>query len=414
MDMRILVLNCGSSSVKYQLFDIDQKQEQVRASGIVEEVGLGNPSLSHRRPGQVELTRKNLPVRNHNDAIKLVLDTLVDADYGVLDSVQDLEAVGHRVVHGGERFASSVRIDGEVLKALYDNIRLAPLHNPPNIQGIEAVSSLLPAIPQVGVFDTAFHQTMERHAFLYAIPYRYYERYGIRRYGFHGTSHKFVAQRAAEYLQHPIEELRIVTCHLGNGASATAVCQGKSVLTSMGFTPLEGLVMGTRSGDIDPAIVSFLMENEELDTKGIEHVLNKESGVLGLSQMSSDMRAFEDAIHSGPEHPDFERSMLVLKHYTLRVKSYIGAYAAVMGGLDCVVFTGGVGENFREICEWSCEGLDYLGIQDVRARRAQGHIVEASGPDSRVKVLIVPTNEELAIARDTYDIVTTGVEADGA
>jgi acetate kinase len=403
--MRVLVLNCGSSSVKYQLFELDDRAETVLASGIVEEVGLGNPSLTHKRPGQDSVVRTELPVRNHTDAIQIVLDVLVDPECGVLDNVQDVDAVGHRVVHGGERFAGSVRIDMHVLQALYDNAPVAPLHNPPNIQGIEAVTALLPHLPQVGVFDTAFHQTMEPPAYLYAIPYRFYVKHGIRRFGFHGTSHKYVAQRAAEYLARPLQELKIVTCHLGNGASITAVRHGRSVMTSMGFTPLEGLAMGTRCGDLDPAIVPFLMEHEGFDTTDIGRLLNKESGVLGLSELSSDMRVFEQAVHAGPEHPHYERSMLVLRHYTLRVKRYIGSYAALMGGLDCVVFTGGIGENFAEICDWSCEGLEFLGIQGVRARRAAGQIVEASAAISRTKVLIVPTNEELAIARDTYEIV---------
>ena len=404
--MRILVLNCGSSSVKYELFGFGEDGPEVRASGIVEEVGLGNPKLTHKRPGREDVVRSQLPIADHRAAIQVVLETLVDGEQGVLDSMEALDAVGHRVVHGGERFAASVRIDDEVLAALYDNVPLAPLHNPPNIQGIEAITALLPEVPQVAVFDTAFHQTMEPHAYLYAIPYRFYEKYGIRRYGFHGTSHKFVAERAAEYLGRPLQELKIVTCHLGNGASVTAVRYGRSVLTSMGFTPLEGLAMGTRCGDLDPAIVPFLMDKEGLDTEGINCLLNKESGVLGLSELSSDMRVFEDAIQAGPEHPDYERSMLVLKLYTLRVKSYIGAYAAVMGGLDCVVFTGGIGENFGQVCEWSCQDLAFLGVGAVQARPSRGQIVEASAPDSRVKVLIVPTDEELAIARDTYQIVT--------
>ncbi len=403
--MKILVLNCGSSSVKYQLFDLDNHAETVLASGIVEEVGLGHPRLTHRRPGQPKVEWTDLSVDSHQQAIQVVLNVLTDPQIGVIKSVQELEAVGHRVVHGGERFAASVRITPEVMRALYENIPLAPLHNPPNIQGIEAVSALLPHVPQVSVFDTAFHQTMEPHAYLYAIPYRFYEKYGIRRYGFHGTSHRYVARRAAEYLGRPLSELKIVTCHLGNGASITAVRHGQSVLTSMGFTPLEGLAMGTRCGDLDPAIVPFLMEKEGLDVEGINHLLNKESGVLGLSELSSDMRVFEEAIHAGPEHPHYERSLLVLRHYTFRVKRYIGSYAAVMGGLDCVVFTGGIGENFPEVCEWSCAGLEFLGIEGVRARRAGGEIVEASAPGSRTKVLIVPTNEELAIARDTYEIV---------
>jgi acetate kinase len=403
--MKILVLNCGSSSVKYQLFDLDDEVETVLASGIVEEVGLGNPSMIHKRPGHDRVAQANLPIQDHRDAIQLVLDALVSPEHGALDSAQELEAVGHRVVHGGERFADSVRISDEVLKALYENIPLAPLHNPPNIQGIEAVAALLPDVPQVGVFDTAFHQTMEPPAFMYAIPYRFYEEYGIRRYGFHGTSHKYVAQRAAEHLGVPLADLKIVTCHLGNGASVTAVRQGQSIITSMGFTPLEGLAMGTRCGDLDPAIVPFLMEEEGLDVDGINHLLNHESGVLGLSELSSDMRTFAGAIHAGPEHPHYDRSMLVLKLYTERVKRYIGAYAAAMGGLDCVVFTGGIGENFKEVCEWSCAGLEFLGITGVQARQAGGRIVEVSAPGSRAKVLIVPTNEELAIARDTYEIV---------
>jgi acetate kinase len=406
--MKILVLNCGSSSVKYQLFDLDDQVETVLASGIVEEVGLGDASLTHRRPGHDKMVRTDLRLDDHEDAIELVLDVLRDAEHGVLRSVHEVEAVGHRVVHGGERFAGSVGITAEVMQALYDNVPLAPLHNPPNIQGIEAVTALLPEVPQVGVFDTAFHQTMEPHAYLYAIPYRFYRQYGVRRYGFHGTSHKYVAQRAAAYLGRPITELKIVTCHLGNGASVTAVRHGRSVMTSMGYTPLEGLAMGTRCGDLDPAIVPFLMEKEGLDTEGVLELLNKQSGVLGLSELSSDMRTFEEALHAGPDHPDYERSLLVLKHYTLRVKRYIGSYAAVMGGLDCVVFTGGIGENFSEVCDWSCQGLEFLGIEGVRAQRAAGQIVEASAPGSRTKVLIVPTNEELAIARDTYEIVVQG------
>jgi acetate kinase len=404
--MEILVLNCGSSSVKYQLFDLDHRTERVLASGIVEEVGLGNPSLTHKRPGKEKVERQDIAVKDHKDAIQLVLNMLEDPQVGVIGNVHEVQAVGHRVVHGGEEFASSVRITDEVMKALYANVPIAPLHNPPNIQGIEAITALLPKVPQVAVFDTAFHQTMGPPAFLYAIPYRFYEDYGIRRFGFHGTSHRYVARRAAEYLGQPFDSLKIVTCHLGNGASVTAVQHGKSVLTSMGYTPLEGLVMGTRSGDLDPAIVWTLMEKEGLDADGINRVLNKESGVLGLSGIGSDMRVFAEAIHAGPEDPHYERSMLVLKLYTLRLKQYIGGYAAVMGGLDCVVFTGGVGENFAEVCDWSCEGLEFLGIEGVHASPAGGQIVEASAAGSRTKVLIVPTNEELAIARDTYEITT--------
>ena len=404
--MKILVLNCGSSSVKYQLFDLDATNETVLASGIVEEVGLGSPSLNHKRPGRDAVKRGDLPVEDHEDAIQLVLQMLVDPQTGVLARAEEIEAVGHRVVHGGEAFARSVRIDDEVMAALYHNAELAPLHNPPNIQGIQGVTALLPQVPQVAVFDTAFHQTMEPPAFLYALPYRLYQAYGLRRYGFHGTSHQYVARRAAVYLGRPLDQLKIVTCHLGNGASVTAVRHGRSVRTSMGFTPLEGLPMGTRCGDIDPAIVPYLMEKENLSVEGINHLLNKESGVLGLSEISSDMRVFEEAIHTGPDHPHYERSMLVLQLYTQRIKSYVGAYAALMGGLDGVVFTGGIGENFPEVVEWSCQGLEFLGIEGVHARRAGGEIVEASASGSRARVLVVPTNEELAIARDTYEIVT--------
>jgi len=402
--MKILVLNCGSSSVKYQLFDM--ATESAMASGIVEEVGLAYPSMTHKRPGFDKLVWNDIRVNNHQDAIQLVLSALQDPDHGVIKSISDLNAVGHRVVHGGEKFARSVLIDQQVLKALYDNIEIAPLHNPPNIQGIEAITALLPNIPQVGVFDTAFHQTMSPEAYLYALPYEYYEKYGIRRYGFHGTSHRYVASCAAKHLGRPIESLKIVTCHLGNGASVAAVLNGKSVDTSMGFTPLEGLPMGTRCGDIDAAIVPYLMEKEKLDRAGIDALLNKRSGVLGLSQFASDMRSFEQAMHAGPSDPHYERSMLVLRLYTRRIKKYIGSYAAVMGGLDCIVFTGGVGENFKEISEWACEGLEFLGIRNVRSQRSAGKIVEATGENSPVKVLIIPTNEELAIARDTLAIIT--------
>lgn len=404
--MMMLVLNCGSSSVKYEVFEVEDQSEAALASGIVEEIGLGAPRLTYRLSGGDEIVQDTLSIKDHKEAIKVVLEALVAPRGGVLRGLQELRAVGHRVVHGGEQFAESVLITEQVLQAIRDNIPLAPLHNPANIQGIEAMQSLLPGIPQVAVFDTAFHQGMEPSAYLYAIPYRFYEKYNIRRYGFHGTSHRYVAGRAAEYLGRSLTDLKLVTCHLGNGASIAAIRHGRSVMTSMGFTPLEGLPMGTRCGNLDPAIVPFLMEQEELDTVAVSHLLNRESGVLGLSGLSSDMRVFEKAIHTGPEHPDYDRSMLVLKHYTLRVKQYIGSYAATMGGLDCVVFTGGVGENFAEICEWSCSGLEFLGIEGVKARRAKGQIVEASLPSSRSKVLIVPTDEELAIARDTYEIVS--------
>ena len=405
--MKVLVLNCGSSSVKYQI--IDTATEETLASGVVEEVGLGAPHLTHRRPGHEKLTVTDIRASTHREAIQTVLELLQDAEYGAIGDGSELDAVGHRVVHGGERFAGSVRIDVDVVRAIHDNIELAPLHNPANIQGIEAISELMPDVPQVAVFDTAFHQTMAEEAFLYAIPYEYYERYGIRRYGFHGTSHRFVAQQAASFLHRPIEELRIVTCHLGNGASVAAVKGGRSIDTSMGFTPLAGLVMGTRCGDIDPAIVWFLMEKEGLNTDEIDHMLNKRSGVLGLSGgIASDMRVFEDALHAGPDDYNYDRSLLVIRLYTHHVKKYIGAYAAEMGGLDCVVFTGGIGENFPEISEWACQGLEFLGIRGVKSRRCGGATIEVSDTSSTTRVLILPTNEELAIARDTSALVQGG------
>lgn len=410
--MITLVLNCGSSSVKYKLYNLctgpgAQAEETVLASGLVEEVGLGRPSLTHKSPGKAPETQSIQRVRNHKDAIALVLEVLAKGESPALADVRQLGAVGHRVVHGGERFASSVLITDSVMQALYANIPIAPLHNPPNIQGIEAIAQLLPDIPQVAVFDTAFHQTMAPEAFLYALPFRLYEEYGIRRYGFHGTSHRYVAQRAAEYVGRPLGDLKMVTCHLGNGASATAIREGRSVMTSMGFTPLEGLVMGTRCGDIDPAIVPFLMQHEKLTAEGVDALLNKQSGVLGLTERSSDMRSLRDVLQAGPDHPEYGRATLVLKMYTGRVKGYIGAYAALLGGLDCVVFTGGVGENFPEVCDWSCQGLEFLGIEGVKASRAAGQIREATAAGSRTKVLVVPTDEELAIARDTLEIVAS-------
>lgn len=387
--MKILVLNCGSSSVKYQVFFVDGNgnDAQCLAAGIVEEVGLGQPSLTHKKPGADKFKRGNLPVKDHRDAIRIVLDIISDPAHGVLGSVEELDAVGHRVVHGGEKFASSVMIDQEVIKALYDNIELAPLHNPPNIQGIEAITALLPDVPQVGVFDTAFHQTMEPYVYLYALPYHLYEKYGVRRYGFHGTSHRYVAQQAAKHLGRPLKELKVITCHLGNGASITAIKQGKSVDTSMGYTPLEGLAMGTRAGDLDPAIVFLLMRKENLDIDAVDHLLNKQSGVYGLSsELSSDMRTFENAYHAGPSDPNYERSMLVLNLYSYRVRKYIGAYAASMGGVDCIVFTGGIGENFPRYAtgrvlvwsSWVSRGSLMLVGQRAKLSRRQMQILRQS------------------------------------
>ncbi|MDR3265531.1 MAG: acetate kinase, partial [Synergistaceae bacterium] len=335
--MKILVINCGSSSLKYQFFDMNK--EQVLAKGLVERIGIDGSRIKHTKTG-VDAVTTETSIPDHRVAIRLVLDALLDKNHGVLSSLDEISAVGHRVVHAGEKFATSVKLDSKVLDALKECIPLAPLHNPANLMGIDAVTDVLPKVPQVGVFDTAFHQTMPRNAFIYGVPYGYYEKYGVRRYGFHGTSHYYVAHRAAEMLDRPIEKLKIITCHLGNGSSITAVDGGKSVDTSMGFTPLAGVLMGTRSGDIDPALVAFLAATEKLSIKEVDDLLNKKSGMLGISGISSDLRDIEEAAKRGEE-----RSKLALQTLTYGIKKYIGAYAAAMGGLDAVVFTAGVGEN---------------------------------------------------------------------
>lgn len=396
--MKILVLNCGSSSVKYQLFNMEQ--ETVLAKGLVERIGLEQAVLNHQPQGKEKMVfQENIP--DHSTAIKMVLDALVSPQHGVLQSIDEIQAVGHRTVHGGSEFAQSVLIDEKTmatLKKLYD---LAPLHNPPAVKGIEACQKILPKVPQVAVFDTAFHQTMPTCAYLYSLPYELYEKYGIRRYGFHGTSHKYVAHRGAEFIGRPLTELKTITCHLGNGASITAIQQGKSVDTSMGFTPLEGLTMGTRCGDIDPAIVTFLMEKEKLDSDGLNELMNKKSGVLGISGVSSDFRDLEQAAAQG-----HKRAQLALDKFAYEVKKYIGAYAAVLGGLDMLVFTAGLGENSPEMREAVLSGLEYLGIAiDPHKNKVRGREAEISTPTSKVKVLVIPTNEELMIARDTKEIV---------
>jgi len=409
--MKIMVLNCGSSSVKYSLFAMGET-EQALVRGLVERIGLDDPRLMHKLPDGRKIVQEDVPVRNHQHAVRLVLEALAHAEYGVLSSTDEIDAVGHRVVHGGERFARSVRIDGEVMQTLYDHVDLAPLHNPPNITGIEAVMAILPHVPQVGVFDTAFHQTMPSHAYIYALPYELYTKYRIRRYGFHGTSHRFVTQEAARFLGRPLEELRLITCHLGNGASIAAVKYGQSMDTSMGFTPLEGLEMGTRCGDLDPAIVFFLMEKEGLDAAGANELLNKKSGVLGVSGYTSDMREIEEAAYSDIEqrapntdHPHHRRAKLALDIYNYRVKKYIGAYAAAMGGVDAVVFTGGIGEHSEVTPDDACAGMEFMGIELGPEINLGNGWYELSESTSRVRVLIIPTNEELMIARDTYGIV---------
>ncbi|MBR0222447.1 MAG: acetate kinase [Synergistaceae bacterium] len=392
--MKILVINCGSSSLKYQLFDMDN--ESVLAKGLVERIGIEGSQIKHTKTGMDAVVHIT-PIPDHKVAIKLVLDALLDKNHGVLKSLDELSAVGHRVVHGAEEFATSVKIDAKVMEALKRCIPLAPLHNPANIMGIEAVTEALPNIPQVGVFDTAFHQTMPPHAFIYGVPYKYYEQYKIRRYGFHGTSHKFVSQRAAEMLGQPIEKLKIVTCHLGNGSSITAVDGGKSIDTSMGFTPLAGVLMGTRSGDVDPALLPFIAKAENLNLDEVDALLNKKSGLLGISELSSDLRDVESAAEKGDAHAKLAEEVL-----TYGVKKFIGAYAAAMGGIDVLVFTAGVGENSASTRAAVCKGLEFLGIKiDPAKNDMRGKEMDISADGSKVRVLVIPTNEELMIARDT-------------
>ena len=393
-NMKILVINCGSSSLKYQLFDMDN--ESVLAKGLVERIGIEGSQIKHTKTGMDAVVHIT-PIPDHKVAIKLVLDALLDKNHGVLKSLDELSAVGHRVVHGAEEFATSVKIDAKVMEALKRCIPLAPLHNPANIMGIEAVTEALPNIPQVGVFDTAFHQTMPPHAFIYGVPYKYYEQYKIRRYGFHGTSHKFVSQRAAEMLGQPIEKLKIVTCHLGNGSSITAVDGGKSIDTSMGFTPLAGVLMGTRSGDVDPALLPFIAKAENLNLDEVDALLNKKSGLLGVSGLSSDLRDVESAAEKGDAHAKLAEDVL-----NYGVKKFIGAYAAAMGGIDVLVFTAGVGENSASTRAAVCKGLEFLGIKiDPAKNDMRGKEMDISADGSKVRVLVIPTNEELMIARDT-------------
>lgn len=396
--MNILIINCGSSSLKYQL--INMNDESVLAKGLVERIGIEGAKVTHETTGKEEVVIEE-PMKDHRKALELVLGALVNEEYGAIKSMDEINAVGHRVVHGGESFAESVLIDDEVMTALDECIDLAPLHNPPNIMGIEACKELMEDTPMVAVFDTAFHQSIPEENYTYALPYRLYEEHGIRKYGFHGTSHKYVTQRAADMLDKKEEDLNIITCHLGNGASIAAVKNGKSIDTSMGFTPLEGLAMGTRSGDMDPAIIPFLMEKDNLSIEDVNNLLNKESGVYGISELSSDFRDLEDAMNEGNK-----KAELALKVFINRVKKYIGSYTALLPELDGVVFTAGIGENSAMIREAVCEGLEHLGIEldkelnDIRGKEA---IVSKEG--SKVSVLVIPTNEELMIARDTLNIV---------
>ena len=396
--MKVLVLNCGSSSLKYQLFSMTN--EEVLAKGLVERIGIEGSRIKHSKTGMDAVTI-NATIPNHKVAIRMVLDALLDASHGVISSLEELKAVGHRVVHGGEKFAGSVLINHEVIAALQECVPLAPLHNPANLMGIEAMTEVLPNIPQVGVFDTAFHQTMPSHAYMYGVPYHYYEKYRVRRYGFHGTSHYYVSQRTAELLGKPVDHLKIVTCHLGNGSSVTAVKNGHSIDTSMGFSPLPGVIMGTRCGDVDPTLLFYLAEQEGLDAKALAHILNKESGIQGISGVSSDLRDVEEAAAAGNSRAKLAEEML---YYGIR--KYIGAYAAAMGGIDALVFTAGIGENSVVAREKVCAGLEFLGIKiDAEKNKVRGKERIVSSDDARVSVLVVPTNEELVIARDTKRII---------
>ena len=397
--MKILVLNCGSSSLKYQL--IDMSNEEVLCVGLVERIGIEGSVLKQEKDGVEGKLIVEQPMKNHQDAIKLVLDAVVDPQYGGVKDIKEVEAVGHRVVHGGEKFAGSVLITDEVKAALEECIELAPLHNPANIMGIEACEAILPGVPMVGVFDTAFHQTMPKSSYLYGLPHELYTKYGVRRYGFHGTSHRYVSQRAAAMLGKNIEDCKIITCHLGNGASVAAIDGGKSVDTSMGFTPLEGLIMGTRCGDIDAAILPFLMEKEGLDAKGLSDLMNKKSGVYGMTGIYSDFRDIEDAAAQNNE-----LAQVALESYAKKVKKYIGSYAAEMNGVDAVVFTAGVGENGIDMRADIMANMDFLGMKlDEEANKVRGKERVISTEDSKVKILLIPTNEELMIARDTLELV---------
>ena len=397
--MKILVLNCGSSSIKYKLFDMTCKQ--VIAQGGIEKIGLKGSFLKLTLPnGEKKIFEKDIP--EHTVGVEFILNTLVSQEYGAIRSLNEINAVGHRMVHGGERFSESVLLTKEVLDAFAACNDLAPLHNPANLKGVNAVSAILPDVPQVGVFDTAFHQTMPDYAYMYAIPYELYEKFGVRRYGFHGTSHRYVSKRVCEFLEVNPEGLRIITCHIGNGGSVAAIKNGKCMDTSMGLTPLEGLMMGTRSGDIDAGAVTFIMDKEGLNTTGVSNLLNKKSGVLGVSGVSSDMRELDAACKAG--NP---RALLAEKMYYYRIKKYIGAYAAALGGVDILLFTGGVGENQSQCREAVCADMEFLGIELDKEVNNKVHGDEAviSTPDSKVKVVVVPTDEELMIASDTVDIL---------
>lgn len=396
--MNILVINCGSSSLKFQL--INAENEKLIAKGLCERIGIDGSRISYTPDGG-EKEEKEVPMGNHTDAIRLVLEALTNEKTGVVKSLAEIGAVGHRIVHGGEKFAKSTVIDSEVLAAIEECNDLAPLHNPANLIGINACKELMPDTPMVAVFDTAFHQTMPDKAYMYGLPYEYYEKYKIRRYGFHGTSHRFVSEEAAKMIERPYDQTKTITCHLGNGGSICAVRNGKSIDTTMGFTPMEGLVMGTRAGDVDAAAITFLMEKEGLTPQEMDTILNKKSGVLGISGVSSDFRDIEEASEHGND-----RAEMALEVFAYKVAKRIGAYASAMNGVDCIVFTAGLGENSGSIRRLICDYLGYLGVHiDSYNNSLRGKALEISASDSRVRVLVIPTNEELVIARDTKELL---------
>jgi len=396
--MKVLVINCGSSSLKYQL--IDMENEGVLAQGLVERIGIEGSILTQKVNGEKYIIEQ--PMESHKDAIRLVLEALVDENHGVIKNMNEISAVGHRVVHGGEKYSESVLVNDEVMAYLEECVKLAPLHNRPNIIGIEACKALMPNTPMAVVFDTAFHGTMPKEAYSYALPYELYKEHGIRKYGFHGTSHKYVSGKVAEVLGKDIKDLKIVTCHLGNGVSLTAVKNGKSIDTTMGFTPLAGMPMGTRSGDIDPAIVIYLIKELGYSVDEVNEILNKKSGILGISGLSSDFRDVRDAAYK----KDDERSLLAIDIYTYKIRTQIGAYAAAMGGLDVIVFTAGIGENADMIREGCLKNLEFLGVYlDKERNKQNGEIAEISKEGSKVKVFVIPTNEELMIAKETMELL---------
>lgn len=398
--MIILVLNCGSSSIKYQLFEMGEKAEVI-AKGVVERIGFTDAVITHK-PAAKDKYKHITPIMDHTTGINLIMAALVHKDHGVIKKIEEISAVGHRVVQGGEKYMESVLITKEVIRDIEACIDLAPLHNPANLKGVISVETLLPGLPQIAVFDTSFHQSMPPHAYMYAIPREYYEKYGVRKYGFHGTSHKYVFKKASEIMGRDTRDMKVVSCHLGNGASVSAIENGRSMDTSMGFTPVDGLIMGTRTGDIDPGVLLYLADKEHLSLKGISNMINKRSGMVGISEISSDMRDLELAYYEGNE-----RANLALTMFAYRVKKFIGAYAAIMNGLDCVIFTGGIGENDFNIRRMIAQNMEFLGLDfdEPQNHGVKGEDRIISKPDSRVTAMVVKTNEELVIATDTYKIL---------